>query len=136
MNSVTSLFTSRKTIRVILGTIAILGSLWLTWPSLVTPETKVAAFVGAVASIGWLFGVDIKGIATEDAAVKSGPASQVNVQSDVKNPAPVVAAVAPAPEPKPEPTEKQLLVAIYRHLQAQAKPPTAPAPTPPPTDPA
>lgn len=139
MNSVTSLFTSRKTIRVMLGTIAILGALWITWPSLTTSETKVAAFVGSMASIGWLFGVDIRGIATEDAATKSGPSNQVNVQSDVRNPpgtqsqTPATAPTPPTPDPKPEPTERQLLYAILRQMQAQTKQPQPAPPQTPPT---
>jgi hypothetical protein len=71
-----------------------------------------------------LIGVCVASWAYEDGKAAAGPQSQVNVQSDVKNPAPTPQDARPAPvvePPKPEVTEKQLLLAIYQHLKAQAK---------------
>lgn len=139
MNSVTSLFTSRKSIRVLLGSAGIVGGLLMMWPTFTTPETRVAAFIGALTSIGYLFGVDIRAIAAEDVATKSGPVTQTNVNSEVRNtpvvPPPVVEPPAPvAPE---VPTMPEIVAATLMELRRlqiikPALPPTRPVQTTPP----
>jgi hypothetical protein len=90
-----SLFASRKTNRALLGSAVVLVSLWATWGTFNTPEARAAALIGAIVSVAGLFGIDIRGIAVEDAATKSAPTQQVNVGSDVSNPpAPAPPAVA------------------------------------------
>lgn len=94
MNALASLFQSRKTVRAMLGSVVVLIALWSAWGTFNTPEARSAALIGALVSVAGLFGIDIRGIAVEDAAVKSAPQQQVNVGSDVSNqPAP------PAPTP-------------------------------------
>lgn len=104
MRSITSLFTSRKSVRAILGSVAIMGGLWLTWSTFTTPEARAAAFVGAIVGIGYLFGVDIRAIGDEDIARNAAPQTQINQGSTVSNVAP------PPPEP-PEPTPAPVPVA-------------------------
>jgi hypothetical protein len=124
--SLTTLFTSRKSLRALIGTIAIAGGLWLMWSTYTTPETRAAAFIGAVYGVQKLWAADIDGIATEDAAKSTPPTSQVNVQSDVKNPAPATPA-PPVPEPaKPKYTPEQIMIAYMKrmdeHFQAMRPP--------------
>lgn len=103
MRALTSLVTSRKSLRALIGTVAIGGGLWLMWSTYTTPETRAAAFIGAVYGVQKLWSADIDGIATEDAARTATPASQVNVGGTVTN-----TPAAPTPtEPTPvipEPT--------------------------------
>jgi hypothetical protein len=110
-NALASLFQSRKTVRAMLGTVVVLIALWSTWGTFNTPEARSAALIGALVSVAGLFGIDIRGIALEDAALKSAPTQQVNVGSDVQNPpaAPTsppadwvpVRDVVPTPPPTP-----------------------------------
>jgi hypothetical protein len=131
--SVTTLFTSRKSLRALIGTIAIAGGLWLMWSTYTTPETRAAAFIGAVYGVQKLWAADIDGIATEDAARTASPASQVNVGSTVDNtaPAPTPAPVEPTPPPKPvavaKPSGAEILAAALNKLSDKIdRLPTAP----------
>jgi hypothetical protein len=99
MNPLASLFQSRKTVRAILGSVVVLITLWATWATFNTPEARAAALIGAIVSVAGLFGIDIRGIAVEDAALKSAPTQQVNVGSDVRNPPPPPS-TPPADRPK------------------------------------
>lgn len=128
MNAFLSLFQSRKTMRVFFGSIVILGGLYFRWSSFTTPEAKNLAFGTAVALIAGLFGIDIHGIATEDAATKSGN-PQVNVNSAVDNttkpsdPAPtLVPATVATPKPMtPSFTPDQLPMLASALLNELAK---------------
>ena len=128
MNAFLSLFQSRKTIRVFLGTLLIFGSLWIMWPTFTTPREKQFAYAGAMFAVAGLLGIDIHGIATEDAATKSGN-PQVNVNSAVDNtvkpsdPAPTpVPAIVAAPKPMtPSFTPDQLPMLASALLNELAK---------------
>lgn len=90
--------------RAFFGTVLIVGGLWIVWPSLGTPDAKMKAFSAAVVGVAALFGVDIHGIAKEDAAEKSSPNVQVNTDSTVSNQKPTTttpAATPPQPPPAP-----------------------------------
>lgn len=117
MNAFLSLFQSRKTMRVFLGAFVIFGSLWIMWPTLTTPMQKQVAYTGALATFAGLLGIDIHGIATEDAATKSGN-PQVNVGSTVDNttkpadPLPVTVQPPAAPKPAAMPLTADQLPAL------------------------
>jgi hypothetical protein len=102
VNPLASLFQSRKTNRAVLGSVIVLITLWSTWATFNTPEARAAALIGAIVSVAGLFGIDIRGIATEDAALKSAPQQQVNVGSEVSNPpaAPAPPIIPPIDRPK------------------------------------
>jgi hypothetical protein len=142
MNAITSIFTSRKTLQVFFGVAATLTTLYFTWPALTTPNAKMAAVLGAEAAIAALFGVNIHGIAMEDAAEKSQPTTQTNVNSDVTNAAPTAAPVAPATPPKPVAQSPQTVTLTAAQLSAYVdraatvaanRVMTAPRPAPTPT---
>jgi hypothetical protein len=71
------------------------------------------AVITALGSIAGLFGVDIHGIAKEDAAAKSSPTNQVNVGSEVKNPPPA----APVSEPA-KPTTVSVAALLLTEIRA------------------
>jgi hypothetical protein len=108
---------------------------WVTYAtSDGTPAEKAPLKLALIIAVGTLVGIVLVSWAAEDFAkhradAPAKPSTQVNVQSDVKNPAPTPQDARPAPvvePPKPEVTEKQLLLAIYQHLKAQAKQPVPP----------
>lgn len=133
MNSLSSLFTSRKTIRVFLGIIIVIGGLYFMWPTFNTADAKMKAFVGAIVTIGGLLGVDVLGIAHEDAATKAGPQTQTNVNSDVTNQpiasAPSTPSVPPPPPPPPPFTPEQ--TEALKQIMAAAIAPYIRKPAPP-----
>jgi hypothetical protein len=130
MNSLSSLFTSRKTMRVILGIIVIVGSLWIVWPSLGTPDARMKAFLAAMGAIAALLGIDIHGIALEDSAAKSAPSSQVNVGSKVDNTAmPATPATATTDAAPFTPDQLDFIYnQIRQRAQRAAHPPIATVP--------
>lgn len=88
-----------------------------------------------------LIGVCVAAWAYEDGQAASGPAQQVNVQSDVKNPAPTPQDARPAPTPEPpkpvqKPTVADLLLSAINKLNDKIDRITPAQPsTPPPAQP-
>jgi hypothetical protein len=99
--------------RAFFGTVLIVGGLWIVWPSLGTPDAKMKAFASAVIGVAALFGVDIHGIAKEDAAEKA---------SDVKNqPVPTSETVVPSP-PAAQPFTPAQMAAMQQVFSAMLAP--------------
>jgi hypothetical protein len=119
MNSLLTLITSRKTQRVILGITIQLVTLYFTLPTLTTPEAKMGAIIAAITGIGLLLGIDIHGIAKEDAAKSlagqepSGDPPTVTAPAPPALPAPP-ATSQPAADVPLTPTQQQHVATIAR----------------------